>query len=67
MKESTTPPGLCARCGRDPADDGVRIGVDWYCNTSTQPCAAKHVATRQFFPVTAWSDRIKALLGERPR
>lgn len=69
MTESTSTPGLCARCGRDPAQHGRQSGEDWYCNTSTNPCFSKYLATRKrarSVTATEWSPKIAALLGERP-
>ena len=67
MDESTSTPGLCARCGADPAENGVRLGTDWYCNTGVQPCFSKYINTRRALVTpTTWSPLIRALLGERP-
>lgn len=69
MNESTTTPGLCARCGRDPAENGAKFGEDWYCLDAHRRCYLKTViaraATRGYFNVTDYSPEGRAAIERR--
>ena len=71
MNESTAPPGLCARCGRDPAENGAQIGEDWYCQDDNRHCYIKarmeraNARNRPYFGVEDYSPEVRARIEAR--